>query len=463
MMRISKLYIKIFLIFIGLFIITEILIFSLFRATFVKPFRHHIKDFLRVNTRFISSLIEYRMSMSTTTDNNMVQSIDDFIIHYSKIFRSNVWIESPAGDILLKTFEGAPPEIPHRRLEKRGDLYFLKRPRIAVPMYIRIPIQLTGNNTGYVHILRNWSSHEFSETTLLLGFLGIGIFIAIAVYFMSHMVTVPLKNLKETAREIAEGNLDKRAEVKSSDEIGELGTAFNSMADTVNRMINGTRELTANISHELRSPLARIRVAQELIREETGGTTNGRIASHLGSIDREIEDMDILIGRILELSELYFREKEKQKEEYDILKVLKSQAERFDHDIRSRGLSFRLELPDYEYRITANGDDLRSVFSNVFDNAVKFTSPGGYIGVSAAQEKNRLAITIENSCETVPGENISRIFEPFFRDKRAGNAGNGLGLAIVKKIVESCSGEIRAETLENGFRIVIALPFQNRE
>jgi two-component system sensor histidine kinase CpxA len=130
------------------------------------------------------------------------------------------------------------------------------------------PIAFPEGGKGSIHILFASQGPPHPEGGFALGLAIIGLIIALLIIPVSRFITDRVKQLKQSALRIAEGDLSHRAAVQSKDEIGELAQAFNHMTDKLERMITSSKELTANVSHELRTPLTRIRIAQELLREK---------------------------------------------------------------------------------------------------------------------------------------------------------------------------------------------------
>jgi len=201
-------------------------------------------------------------------------------------------------------------------------------------------------------------------------------------------------------------------------------------------MIQGGKELTANISHELRSPLARIRVAEELLREKCDATGEKELKRHLDSIQGDIEEMDRLIGQILDLSKM------------DL------------HDVPLNLLKAVRLTKEFSFNQPFVGDRkaLRTAFSNILDNAAKFVPEKGNLIVKVISENDWLKISITNSSDPISPEDLERIFEPFYRQRETSKRGSGLGLAITKKIIERHGGSIRAVNSPEGLEIQILIP-----
>jgi two-component system sensor histidine kinase CpxA len=229
------------------------------------------------------------------------------------------------------------------------------------------------------------------------------------------------------------------------------------MADRVERMIQGGRELTANISHELRSPLARIRVAEELIRERWERGDYKDLGRHLYDIREDIEELDRLIGSILLLSKLDIHEEPSKNESLRLSDLINELVGRFGPVVKRRDLSVMTSITCND-SMMGNKDSLRTAFSNIFDNAFKFTAEGGKVIIRMYRENKFVKTSITNSFKKLSEEDLTGIFEPFFRAEKSFVAGTGLGLAIAKKIIEKHGGSILAVNSEEGLQMNVSLP-----
>jgi two-component system sensor histidine kinase CpxA len=245
--------------------------------------------------------------------------------------------------------------------------------------------------------------------------------------------------------------------VKGKDEIGELGRTFNFMADKLEKMIRAGKELTAHISHELRSPLARIRVAEELLREKFPKGDPIHWEAYLNDIREDVEEMDQLIGRILDLSKLDLRERPLKLEVLNPAELMNDLIERFRPVINQKDLRLTKDM-SYDFPFFGDKEILKTALSNVLDNATKFVPGKGHLFVKMHSEGPYLLISITNTFQGLPEEDLARIFEPFSRTERSPATGYGLGLAITKKIVEKHGGHIEAFNSMEGLEIRIRLP-----
>lgn len=462
-MKPGKLYIKIFLSFVVCLIVTEILVFGLFRLSAEKIFRSRFERFANAQAIIVKESIEEKTRAEPNMHPADNKPLKDLIVRLGEIYGAKVWLTTPDGTPLVQSSPGDIPDDIVRISEKRADdfktfrLYHDFRKKKIV--YIIIPVTLPKSGMGSIHVAFQERDIPHPDGIFLLGLVGIGVAIALLVIPVSRFITGRVKRLRYSALRIAEGDLSHRAALKGKDEIGELGRTFNTMADKLERMIRGGRELTANISHELRSPLARIRVAVELLQERWKRGDYKACAPHFKGVQEDIEELDRLINSILILSKLDIHEVPLKRERVDISELIKELLKRLRPTMSRKRLRLSTDLSS-DALVFADQDALRTAISNILDNAVKFTPRKGDVIVRAHAERDGLRISITNSSEILSEEELIRIFEPFYRTERSRAAGSGLGLAIAKKIIERHGGAIEAKNSKKGLKIQMRLPMK---
>ena len=466
-MKLSKLYIKIFLSFVLVLILTEILIFGLFMVAAKHGFQTRMERALNAHVLIAKDLVEKEIKKNPEIRLQENEALKDIIERLGEAYGSKVWIAGPNGRPILKSFSGDLSD----NIQKINQKYFsmhkhfqiYRGPKKGLEFYAVIPMMIQGGQMGGLHVLFEKRMHdEDHEGAFLLGLIAICLFIALLTIPVSRFITKRVNQLGQSALRIAGGDLSHRATVRGRDEIGELGRAFNLMADKLERMIKGGRELTANISHELRTPLARIRIAQQLLNEKLEGKDYEDWARHLNDIQEDIEELDRLIGRILDLSKLDVHESPLIRKNLNLTAIIETLLDRFEPTISPKSLRLKKALlPNYAY----DGDEetLQTALSNIIGNAVKFTPEGGELRVTMQREKEAITIGVTNTFEAIPEQVLSRIFEPFFQAEKRPDAGYGLGLAITKKIIEKHGGKIKASNVAEGLKFEISLPVVSPE
>ena len=461
-MKLGKLYIKIFLSFVLVLILTEVLIFGLFMVAVNRGFHSQMMRAIDAHVLIAKDLVEDQIQKNPEmriADNEPLRNI---LERLGEAYGSKVWLAGADGKPILKSFSGDIPdnlrtfERKQFSIQKNFKLY--RGPRRGWEFYAVIPMMIDNGERGGLHVLfEKRTLDENHEGAFALGLLVICLFIALLVIPVSRFITKRINQLGQSALQIAGGDLSHRARVKGTDEIGELGRAFNLMADKLERMIKGGRELTANISHELRTPLARIRIAEQLLKEKLDRNDCDDWARHLEDIREDIEELDRLIGRILDLSKLDIHETPLRIEILDLSKILNEQLERFLPTISQKGLRLYKELFQ-DHPVEGDRETLMTAFSNILGNAVKYTPEGGKLYVKMEATDKDVILGVTNTFDAMSEEELARIFEPFYQARKTHGAGSGLGLAITKKIIEKHGGKIEACNAPEGLKFEIRLP-----
>jgi two-component system sensor histidine kinase CpxA len=461
-MKLSKLYIKIFLSFCLVLVLTVVLIFGLFMVAAKRGFQSRMERALSAHVLIVKNLVEAKIRENPETRLTENESLKGIIEQLGDAYGSKVWLAGPNGEPILKSFSGDLSDnilkINRRHFFHRNHYNIYSGPKRGMEFYAIIPTMMHGGEMGGLHVLfEKRTPDEHHEGSFALGLLVIFLFIALLVIPVSRFITKRINRLSQSALKIAEGDLSHRATVKGRDEIGELGRAFNLMADKLEIMIKGGRELTANISHELRTPLARIRIAEQLLKEKLERDDYEDWARHLKDIREDIEELDRLIGRILDLSKLDIHESPLMRESLDISAMIGVLLERFAPTISQKDLNLKQELL-HDHPYDGDREMIQTALSNIIGNAVKYTPDGGELSVNMLVEEGDLTIGVTNTCEAIPEEDLAKIFEPFYQAKKTPEAGSGLGLAITKKIIEKHGGKIEAHNVSEGLKIEIHLP-----
>ncbi len=273
--------------------------------------------------------------------------------------------------------------------------------------------------------------------------------LAVASVPLARGIARPLERLTAAARTLGSGDLSARAGVDRGDEMGELGRAFDEMAERLERLLRQEKELIANVSHELRTPLSRIRVALDLAAEGDLGRARrflGEIAQDLSEVERLVEDiltaarLDLAVGR--PGAEVPLR-----REPLPGAELVARAAEHFRaaHPGRTLEVSAEGNLPVLD----ADAALLRRTLDNLLDNAAKYSEPGQPVTLRARVEGGALLLEVRDRGIGIDPADLPRLFTPFFRTDRSrarGSGGVGLGLALAKRIVEAHGGTIAVES-----------------
>jgi two-component system sensor histidine kinase CpxA len=283
---------------------------------------------------------------------------------------------------------------------------------------------------------------------------------AIACFFLARSLTSPVSRLRQATRRFAGGDLSTRigSSVKGNNEISGLAHDFDEMAGKIENLVKSQQQLLRDISHELRSPLARLGIALELARQEENPEVRGKA---LARIELESERMNEMIGQLLSLTRLGSGSVELQQEEFDLRELLGKLVQDADYEAKTRDCDVIFTAPQ-AVPYTGSRELLARALENVIRNAVRYTPDGSRVTVDMRHDQQRLLIRIADQGPGVPQEALGRLFEPFYRvadarDRQSG--GTGIGLAIAERAVTLHSGSIRASNRpEGGLLVEISLP-----
>lgn len=265
------------------------------------------------------------------------------------------------------------------------------------------------------------------------------LFLVAGVVFTAYAVLArslrPLRSLYDGVTRLREGHLDVVVHRRTRDEFGVLTEAFNRMVRRIGEMLRARDQLLLDVSHELRSPLTRMKVALALLPDSEQGE---RIAARMAS---DIAEMEAMITELLELERL--REgRGIRAERQDLLPILRGAAESF----ADRPPGVRIAVPDAEILLDIDGERMRTVLRNLLENAIKYSLPeSGPVEISIDQTAETVAVHVTDDGPGIPEADLASLFEPFFRVDRSRSkkrGGYGLGLSICKRILEAHGGSI---------------------
>ena len=268
------------------------------------------------------------------------------------------------------------------------------------------------------------------------------------VWVFSYQLVKPLRQMSAAARSFGEGDFSIRVPVTSSDEIGELATAFNNMAASLASGENMRRNFIANVSHELKTPMTTIAGFIDGILD--GTIPPEREAYYLRTVSQEVKRLSRLVRTMLDLSRIDSGELRLRPARFDLTNTILVAMLSFEKPIEEKHLEIRgLENAESLF-VDGDPDMIHQVVYNLFENAVKFTNPGGYIEVRVEQGSDRTTVSVRNSGHGIEPDEIRMIFDRFYKTDKSRSQdknGMGLGLYIVKTIIHLHGGEISVSSI----------------
>jgi len=287
--------------------------------------------------------------------------------------------------------------------------------------------------------------------------LGVITLIAIGLCLgLTLHITRPLGKLRQAASDIADGRLKTRVKPalgRRQDEIALLGNDFDRMAEQIERLVTAQRNLLGDVSHELRSPLARLIVALSLLKQGQGEEA----VEYQSRIGIEAERLDKMIGQLLTLTRIDSGVDSNLRETFDLANLVQEVVADGDFEARAQDRSVRF-VANESYTITGIAELIRSAVENVIRNAVRHTAQGTTVEVTMERQSRSVLLRVRDHGPGVPDAMLQDIFLPFHRVGVSAN-GSGLGLAITDRVVRMHNGTIQAyNAREGGLVIDIKLP-----
>jgi signal transduction histidine kinase len=298
--------------------------------------------------------------------------------------------------------------------------------------------------------------------TLLLQLVAVIVTVGLVCFWLARHLTKPVVQLRAAAHKLAEGDLSARVgDSRRRDELADLGRDFDRMAERIEMLLQSQQRLLGDISHELRSPLARLNLALGVARRRAGPEA---AAAH-DRIAREAERLNELIGQLLRLTQLETGVDETPTEAIELAQLIEEIVADADFEAHNHGRAVKLTTTT-ECKLDGNRDLLRSAIENVVRNAVRYTAPATTVEVSLGERNGnshkQAVIRVRDYGPGVPNEALQNIFRPFYRvadarDRESG--GTGLGLAITERAVHLHGGDVTAENApDGGLAITLSLP-----
>jgi signal transduction histidine kinase len=277
-------------------------------------------------------------------------------------------------------------------------------------------------------------------------------------FILSRRILAPVKALTHAASQLGKGDFSQRVHSDDKGEVGKLAQSFNSMADNLERAEQLRRNMVADVAHELRTPLSNLSGYLEAIHDgviKPDADAIRLLGEEASSLSRLVDDLQEL--SLADADELkLFRQKE------DISKLIKQAIAAWQSQTSAKRITISATLPDKLPPASVDSHRIKQVLHNLLENAIAHTGQGDSITVKAWEHDNQLKISVVDTGEGIPDEDLPNIFERFYRVDRSrtrATGGSGLGLTIAKRLVEAHGGKIEVESeLGKGSTFTLTLP-----
>lgn len=400
-----------------------------------------------------------------------------FLDDRGQILRSFV---PPGGDVKMTSVNLMPIQ---KFLENPDDIHCVGdapcEPGMQM-LFSAAPIRYSDSQSGFVYVVLGVKEYHTALSLVKNSYIGRStmkyllitlIFTAIAGLALFAMLTRRFQQMTRTVRQFANGDLQQRIPRQSSDEIGQLGGAFNQMADTIQQNMSDIREkdrlrrdLIANISHDLRSPLASIQGYLETILMKAEQLAPEQRQKMLDTIFKNARQLSRLVGELFEFSKLDARQVHPQKEAFSLAELAQDVVLKFKPRAENRQINLQLLVTEEIPMVSGDIGMIERALSNLIDNALNFTPNSGLVTIELACQNGAVTVKVADTGRGIPEEDLPHVFERFYRVEKSRTrqgepGGAGLGLAITQKILEAHDSAISVKSaLDKGTAFIFSLP-----
>jgi signal transduction histidine kinase len=399
-------------------------------------------------------------NLTTERQQELLQRLDE--VAQARV----LWVDR-MGQVRMDSRPGAPPlpeEILDRLLTAQAPPEGLVRTGDGWWLYRAFPLQDTGwllfSAPRPIARLLTAVVEALLRPVLQAGTVALALSIGLA-YVISRSVSAPLRQISDAAKAVAVGDFDHQVQPSGPDEVQSLALAFDKMTRRVKASHQAQRDFVANVSHELKTPLTSIQGFAQALMDGTASDDDARMKA-AGIIHEESDRLRRLVDDLLDLARLDAEQVVFMRRPVDLNALIQRVVDGLGVTAKEQGVELAgLERPLPP--VIGDGDRLAQVLTNLVDNAIKHSQPGGQVRVEGEAGQKWLDIRIKDQGQGIPPDELSRIFERFYQlDKaRSGGRGRGagLGLAISREIIRAHGGELSAESeLGAGSTFTIRLP-----
>ncbi len=319
----------------------------------------------------------------------------------------------------------------------------------ALELAVGVPIEVDGAQVGTLMVLTEGTTHESLESqflsqvnrSLLWAGVAAGVVALALGLLLARQLTAPIRALTTAAHRLAAGEMTQ-VQVRADDEIGQLGQAFNAMAQSLAQQETLRRNLMADIAHELRTPLTVIRSDLEALLDGVYEPTPETLAS--------IQEETLLLARLVDdlraLAQAEAGQLRLERERIELADLLRGVAASFDLQAKSQGQELKLDLVADLPPIDADPQRVRQVVANLISNALRHAPEAGHVVVSAEALPTEVQVSVADDGPGIATEDLPRLFDRFWRGPQLRAQGSGLGLTIARELVRAHGGRIWVES-----------------
>ena len=418
------------------------------------------------NTKEIVSVFKdvYKEEMFGEVILRYKDRITDAMKGYGKAAGAEIYITDTNGTVLISTI--APPNVSFASFPKDvtesiingSNQYILHDLGVLKSKHLNhfTALNYADNRQAGLIIVSSRTIGDTAFTarmTTVIISASLWVFLAaiIGVYIVSRQIVVPLKAISDAAKSFSVGHFNVRVPVIGRDEVGELATTFNNMAESLEHIEEKRSSLLANISHDLRTPMTTIAGFVDGIID---GTIPPEKQHHyLTIISSEVRRLSRLVSTLIELSKIEANEKVLVRKNYNISEQARQILLSFENKIDKKRINIEFDNEE-DVIVNADRDEIHQALYNICDNAIKFTPENGEIKISIKKHDKKAHISVRNTGEGIPPSEIPFLFDRFYKSDRSrglDKTGVGLGLFIVKNTLNRHGEDIKVSSVVREF------------
>lgn len=425
-----------------------------------------------INQRRVSQLTTANIIATTIANNvdNSAYNVREMLGYYIPRMDSRIIYTDATGKVLVDSVQESTMEgtvLSHfevsQALQGINEHGIHNLPQSGWVMYVAVPIIQEGDVVGTV-----FTSSPISDVKQAVGYIRTlmlsisvisGVIVIILSFLLANSLVKPIDKLTKISKRMSKGELNSRVEINSNDEIGALGESFNSMAAQLEKIETNRLRFLGDISHDLKTPLATIKVLTEALEGETNIDVYHEFH---GDIISEVDRMTSMVNNILQLNKISNINVPLKKSDFIFAEVVSHSLMSICKIAENKNIKVSFEDFSHREHFYADREKIKAMTLNIMENAVKYTQEGGLVNISLRKEESYYILEIEDNGKGIPQEDIGYIFDRFYRvdkTRHRETGGSGIGLSIVKTVVDLHKGRIEVESEEGvGTKFTVSLP-----